>query len=146
MKVSNLTLSFLVLIVLLVQCQAVQPVKSERKQFKELYLSEFKLTYFRKLLTLSFNHSEAVKALIDFDNSGFTEPVLSSKEYPFIDSLVFLDNQAMVADSISSIGTVAEGAEGKHVLTYILNRLQSNWLDSIANRRYRQSKLRTPLD
>ena len=45
----------------------------------------------------------------------------------------------MKADSIRRIGTVAEGAEGKHVLGFIVNRLRSNYLDSIAKTRYKNS-------
>jgi hypothetical protein len=119
---------------LLVGCGTV---KSERRQFKEVYIDQFKLTYFRKLLTASFNHSEAVKNLIEFDRSGFTEPVLTGKDYNFIDSLVYLDNQVLVADSIRSIGTVAEGAEGKHVFNFILTKMQSKWLDRLAYKRYK---------
>ncbi|HEY0066675.1 MAG TPA: hypothetical protein VGB46_04920 [Flavisolibacter sp.] len=131
--------SFLLVSAFLVQCGTVQPVRSEREQFKEVYISQFKLTYFRKILAAGFNHSEAVKDLIRFDRSGFTEPVLSEHDYRLIDSLVYLDNQYMVKDSASSIGTVAEGAQGKHVLGYILNRLESKWLDRLATRRYKQS-------
>lgn len=124
---------------LLVQCRTTQQVKSERRQFKEVYINQFKLTYFRKILIAGFNHSETVKTLIRFDRSGFTEPILSEHDYKLIDSLVYLDNQYMMADSSRSIGRVAEGGEGKHVLGYILDRLESKWLDSLANSRFRQS-------
>lgn len=123
----------------LVQCATVQPAKPEHKQFKEVYISQFKLTYFQKVLAAGFNNSEAVKDLIRFDRSGFTEPILSEYDYRLIDSLVYLDNQYLVQDSTASIGTVAEGAQGKHVLGYILHRLESKWLDSVATRRYKQS-------
>lgn len=139
MKALGIRLSILLLSVFLAQSVAAQRVQSERKQFKEIYISQFKLTYFRKLLLQGFNNSEAVKELIHFDRSGFTEPVLSEYDYRLIDSLVHLDNQYLVKDSTSSIGTVAEGAEGKHVLGYILNKLESKWLDRLATRRYKQS-------
>jgi hypothetical protein len=139
MHTSSIRLSVLLLSVFLVQCGTIQPVKSERKQFKEIYIHQLKLTYFRKILLEGFNHSEAVKTLIRFDRSGFTEPVLSENDYRLVDSLVYLDNQYMMIDSIGHIGKVAEGAEGKHVLSYILNRLENKWLDSLASRRYKQS-------
>lgn len=132
-------LCFLVLFpLLLAQCATAPKAASERKQFRKVYIDQFKLAYFRKLLSAGFNHSEAVKELIRFDRSGFTEPVLSVSDYRLIDSLVYLENQYMAQDSAGSIGRVAEGAEGKHVLGYILNRLESKWLDSLAQSRYRQ--------
>ena len=129
----------LFLIMLLVQCKTTDQVKSERRQFKEVYIDQIKLTYFRKILIAGFNHSENVKSLIRFDRSGFTEPILSEYDENLIDSLVNLDNQYMMADSSNRIGRVAEGAEGKHVLGYILNRLEGKWLDSLANSRFKQS-------
>lgn len=128
---------------LLVQCATAPRAASEQKQFRQVYIDQFKLTYFRKVLSAGFNHSEAVKELIRFDRSGFTEPVLSVYDYRLIDSLVYLDNQYMAQDSAGSMGRVAEGAEGKHVLGYILNKLESKWLDSLAQSRYRQSGRRT---
>ena len=139
MNTPAITLFVLMLSAALPQCGTVQRAESERKQFKEVYTSEFKLTYFRKLLLAGFNNSESVKDLVRSDRSGFTEPVLSEYDHRLIDSLVYLDNQYMAHDSASSIGTVAEGGEGKHVLGYILNRLESKWLDSLATRRYKQS-------
>ena len=35
----------------------------------------------------------------------------------------------------------AEGAQGKRPLGFILNRINSKWLDSIANKQYRYSDI-----
>jgi hypothetical protein len=132
------TLKFFILLlsVLFVQCATVKP---ERKRFKEVYINQFKLTYFRKVLLAGFNHAEEIKTLIQFDRSGFTEPILSEDDLKLIDSLVTIDNQTMIRDSTNRIGKVAEGAEGKHVLGYIMDRIESKWLDSLATRRLKQS-------
>ena len=139
MNAQTIKLSALLLCTFLVQCGTVLQVKSERKQFKEIYISQFKLTYFRKILLAGFNHSEEVKMLIRFDRSGFTEPILSEHDHWLIDSLVKIDNQHLMTDSTNSIGRVAEGAEGKHVLGFIMNRLDSKWLDSLAYHSYKKS-------
>ena len=141
MNASILIVLLLLVFTSLVQCKTDQQVKSERKQFKEVYINQFKLTYFRRILIAGFNQSESVKTLIGFDKSGFTEAILSEYDYKFIDSLVYIDNQYMMADSSSSIGK-AEGAEGKHVLGYILNKLESRWLDNLAHDRFKRSGLK----
>ena len=53
-----------------------------------------------------------------------------------IDSFIFIDNQKMVTDSIRSIINRAEGAVGKQVFKYALDRYQSRWRDSIAKNRF----------
>jgi hypothetical protein len=126
-----------------IQCRTSQAVKNEKEQFKEVYLNQFKLTYFRKILAAGFNQSEEVKALINFDRSGFTEPIITEDDTQLIDSLVRQQNHDLVTDSMNRIGRVAEGAEGKHVLGFILNRIEGKWLDSLANQRYIQSGRKT---
>jgi len=114
----------------------------EQSEMKSIYIDNFKLIYFRKLLQSGFNNSEEVKTIIKFDRSGFTEPVLTEYDYHLIDSIVLLDNIKMTSDSVNRIGNVAEGAEGKHVLAFILNKLESTWLDSLARQRYKTSEVR----
>ncbi len=121
------------------QCRTMQTKKSVAKEYKLLYIDQFKLTYLRKVLRAGFNQSEAINNLVEFDRSGFTEPLLSEEDYRLIDSLVYIDNLQMMADSTNSIGRVAEGAEGKHVFGFILNKLESKWIDSLAKRRYKSS-------
>jgi len=124
-----------------IQCHNSR-AKEQQSEMKSIYLNNFKLIYFRKLLQSGFNNSEEVKTIIKFDRSGFTEPVLTDDDYHLIDSIVLLDNLKMTSDSANRIGNVAEGAEGKHVLAYILNRLESKWLDSLAKERYKTSDVR----
>ncbi|MBC7587873.1 MAG: hypothetical protein H7178_05870 [Chitinophagaceae bacterium] len=91
------------------------------------------------MLVKSYNNSKAVQEIINLDHSGFTEPILTLDDYKLIDSLTIVDNQQMQLDSANSIGRVAEGAEGKHPLGLILYKINSNWLDSLANKRYKGS-------
>ncbi|MEP6951095.1 MAG: hypothetical protein ABI863_17535 [Ginsengibacter sp.] len=107
--------------------------------YESIYIDQFKLTYFRQLLVKGFNDSKAVQEVIQFDKSGFTEPILTIDDFRLIDSLTTLDNLKMEMDSTNTIGRVAEGAEGKHPLGFILNKLDSKWLDSLANKRYQGS-------
>ena len=124
-----------------IQCHTSRE-KELQSEMKSIYIDNFKLLYFRKLLQSGFNNSEEVKTIIKFDRSGFTEPVLTEDDHHLIDSIVRLDNLKMTSDSVNRIGRVAEGAEGKHVLAYILNRLESKWLDSLAKQRYKTSSVR----
>lgn len=129
-------LAILALVALQTQCKTQNDDSSQDEMYKDIYVDEFKLTYFRSLLKKSYNNSEAVQEIIAQDHSGFTEPVLSKKDMKLIDSLTTLDNSILEADSANRIGRVAEGAEGKHSLSYILDALSSDWLDSLANKRY----------
>lgn len=113
-----------------------------KQEYKTIYIDQFKLTYSRKLLQAGFNNSEEINSLIKFDNSGFTEPVLSKEDYQLIESIVQADNLQMRADSIARIGRVSEGAEGKHVFSFLLHKLEGKWLDSLAKQRYKQSDFR----
>jgi hypothetical protein len=58
-----------------------------------------------------------------------------------IDSLTKVDNAKLATDSANSIGRVAEGAEGKHVLEFVIEKIESKWLDSLANNRYNYIKI-----
>ena len=102
---------------------------------KEIYIPNFKLTYFKKLLIAGHNNTNEIKSIVFADQSGYSESILSSEDYDLIDSLVKIDNQTMITDSINRIG-VAEGAEGKHVFGYALNKYQSNWLDKLSKERF----------
>jgi hypothetical protein len=93
------------------------------------------------LLIKSYNNSNDIQNIINLDRSGFTEPILTSKDYKLIDSLTTADNIKLTTDSTSSIGKVAEGTEGKHILGYVLMRLESKWLDSLAKKRYKSAKV-----
>lgn len=121
------------------QCKTTHDSTSQKAMIKSIYINQFKLTYFRKLLLKGFNHSEAVQKIITFDHSRFTEPILTIGDSMLIDSLTTLDNLKMQKDSMTRIGRVAEGAEGKSPLDFILSELTSKWLDSLAQKRYNLS-------
>jgi len=107
-------------------------------KMQEVYIDEFKLTYFQMLLKKSYNNSSAVQEIIMQDHSHFTEPVLRQSDYKLIDSLTSLDNVRLKADSANGIGRVAEGAEGKKPLRYIINLIERGVLDSLARKRYQE--------
>ena len=115
-------------------CESTRRTQSLKAQYKEIYLDQFKLTYFRQLLKKGYNNSNAVQEIFQGDNSGFTEPILTGEDYKLIDSLTTIDNQRLVADSADGQRR-AEGAQGKRPLGFIMDKLSSKWLDSLAKRR-----------
>jgi hypothetical protein len=124
-------------------CTDTGTSKSQKAEYKSIYIDQFKLTYFRKMLIKGYNNSEAIQEIIQSDYSGFTEPILTMEDYKLIDSLTSVHYQKIKTDSANSIGRVAEGGEGKHILGFILDKLESKWLDSIANKRYKKSGVRS---
>jgi len=138
MKKSNYKIIFCVL--LAAACKAPQVSETDQNQIEESYVYDFKINYFRKLLREGFNNSDAIRNVLASDHSGYGEPILSEDDQKLIDSLVKIDNKNMVSDSLKRIGTVAEGAQGKHVLDYSLFKYQSKWLDSIAKARFQMYK------
>ena len=137
---------FIFIFVLLVslnvlQCKSPQNSTSKRAMYKSIYINEFKLTYFRQMLIKGYNNSNAIQEIISKDNSGFTEIILTEDDYKLIDSLATLDNEKMKIDS--TVGNRrSEGAQGKRPLGFILYRLNSKWLDSLANKRYKNSGIK----
>ena len=127
----------LLLIFLFVQCKTMKQNRHDIKQFKSIYLYQFKLTYTRRLLQIGFNNSTSINNILDTDPRGFTERILSDADYHLIDSLVYRDNQIMITDSTNRIGMVAEGAEGKSVFDYLISKYESKWIDSVAKVRYK---------
>ena len=132
-------LTFLILIC--VQCQSTKRTRFLRKEYKSIYIDQFKLTYFRQMLKKGYNNSQAIQEIIISDHSGFTEPILIDDDYKLIDSLTTVDSQKMAIDSIEGKRRV-EGAQGKRPLGFIIGKLNSKWLDSIANKRYKSSGLK----
>ena len=122
------------------ECQHSQKIPSFRKQYKEIYIDQFKLTYLRRLLIKGYNNSAAIQEIINFDRSGFTEPILLEEDLKLIDSLTNIDNQNMMIDSAEGIHR-AEGSQGKRPLGFTFGKLQSKWLDSLARKRYKRSGL-----
>lgn len=119
-------------------CESTRRTASLRAQYKEIYLDQFKLTYFRQLLAKSYNNSNSVREIIDADHSGFTEPILTEEDYKLIDSITTIDNQFLITDSTEGRRR-AEGAQGKRPLGYIMNKLTGKWLDSLAKQRLKKS-------
>jgi len=106
--------------------------------YKSIYVDQFKLTYFRKILIKGYNNSNAIQEIINSDHSGFTEPILTEADYKLIDSLTSVDNENLKIDSTQG-NRRAEGSQGKRPLGYVLGKLNSKWLDSLANKRYKSS-------
>ena len=115
-------------------CESNRRTALLKAQFSDVYIKQFKLTYFRQLLAKSYNHSDAVTEIINADHSGFTEPVLTSEDYKLIDSITSIDHKYLVADSTEGRNR-AEGAQGKRPLGYIMEKLTGKWLDSLAGKR-----------
>ena len=125
----------------IISCDGIRQTRSIKAQYKDIYIDQFKLTYFRQLLIKSYKNSNAVQELIGADHSGFTEPILTIDDYILIDSLTTNDNKYLVVDSTEG-GRRAEGAQGKRPLGFILNKQTSKWLDSLAKKRLKLSGLK----
>jgi hypothetical protein len=140
MNVKKVFTNSLIIIAFLngLNCKSIKNSKSEKAMYKSIYIDQFRLTYFRKILMKSFNNSNEIKEILKKDHSGFTEPILTESDYEFIDSLTKSDNEKMIIDS--SFGNKrAEGSQGKRPFGYILEKINSKWLDSIAKKRYKNS-------
>jgi len=123
------------------QCTSTRHSKAQKQTFKSIYIKQFKLVYFWQLLNKSYNNSKAVQEIIGGDHSGFTEAILTADDFKLIDSLTIADNEKLKIDSMQG-DQRAEGAQGKRPLGFILDRLGSKWLDSIANKRYKHSGIK----
>ncbi|HEY0668010.1 MAG TPA: hypothetical protein VGD22_07535 [Sphingobacteriaceae bacterium] len=134
---NNILLAFFSFLLLLggTGCKSNRDPTREEEMFKSIYINQFRLTYFRQMLIKSYNNSEAVREIINNDNSGFTEKILTDEDYNLIDSLTAVDNNKMQIDSTKG-NMRAEGAQGKRPLGFILDKIRSKWLDSLANERY----------
>ncbi len=136
METKRTAVYFILLLTSLVStsCESTRRTNSYKSQFKETYLNQFKLAYFRQLLVKSYNNSTAVREIVGADHSGFAEPILTQEDHKLIDSLTKLANQQLIADSTEGHRR-AEGTQGKRPLGYIMDKLTSKWLDSLAKRR-----------
>jgi hypothetical protein len=118
-----------------VSCTPSQSNRIDKRERKEVYVYSFKMTYFKKMLLSGFDNSAEIKTIIGSDHSGYSEIVLSMDDFKFIDSVVAADRAKLSADSSTSIGRKAEGAEGKRIFDFVLERYQSKWLNDVAIRR-----------
>ena len=123
------------------QCKSTHNSTTRKAMYKNIYIDQFKLTYFRQILIKGYNNSEAIQEIISSDHSGFTEQILTEEDYTLIDSLTTVENERLKIDSTEG-NRRAEGAQGKRPLGLILDRLNSKWLDSLANKRYKSSGVR----
>ncbi len=123
----------LIFILVFISCGSTK----EDRQLKEVYILEFKTTYFKDLLRKGFNNNKGYSDAVRIDHSHFTEPILSTQDYKYIDSLTTIGNKFMATDSLESYGRRAEGAEGKIVFYYALEKYNSKWLDSICKKRFK---------
>jgi hypothetical protein len=105
-----------------------------RKQMKESFIYDFKITYFQKLLLVGYNNSKEISTIVRNDQSGFGEIILSVDDFRILDSIVNAHNKIMIVDSING-KMRAEGTQGKRVLGFALNNYNSKWLDSLAKSR-----------
>lgn len=121
----------LILYILFISCSSSIP---QEKKYKQVYIEEFKLVYFKACLKNSFDN-EAIRYLNNIDRSGMTEPILGTRVYAMIDSL-----SKITISKDYKYGEVAEGAEGKHIYSECLRIYQSKWLDSIAQTEYKKMK------
>ena len=135
-KYVNLYYLFFLIPIIGIKCTTMPVSKSNIEQ-KSIYIEQIKLTYFRQMLIKGYNNSNSIQEIINTDHSGFTEPILSEEDYILLDSLTTLDNKEMVKDSIDGINR-AEGSNGKRPLEYILKKLNSKFLDSLAINRYKK--------
>ena len=126
----------LVILLILISCKVSQNVIYKR-QMKESFLYTFKLEYFKKLLIKIYNNTDAINSILSQDNSGYSEELLTISDYAIIDTFSTIDNYKITQDSIDRIGRVAEGAQGKHILSFVLYKFNSKWLDSLAKARYK---------
>jgi DNA primase len=102
---------------------------------KEIYVYDFKMIYFKKMLLAGFGNNNEIRSIVSADHSGFAEIILTMQDYQFIDSIVAVDKAKIIADSAASIGRRAEGAEGKRVFDRVLSRYASKWLNDVAKER-----------
>jgi hypothetical protein len=118
-----------------ISSSAQKKVQSE----KEIYIEEFKFRYYEGCLKYGFNNSAEINKLLKEDQSGFSELILGDR-YIVIDSLARVAGAKMQADSASSVGKRAEGAQGKRVFSTCLSSYESKWLDSLARDAYKKQQ------
>ena len=53
---------------------------TSKKEIKRIYIPNFKLTYFKKLLMAGYNNTNEIKSIVFADHSGFSEPILSMED------------------------------------------------------------------
>lgn len=136
---NTFTIYFLLLFASLagINCKTTHSETSQKAEYISIYIDQFRLTYFRQILLKSYNNSKAIQEIVSNDHSGFTEHILTEGDYRLIDGLAVVGNEQLIRDSTNG-NRRAEGAQGKRPLGFILDKLRSEWLDSLANERYKR--------
>ena len=109
----------------------------QEKEFRKTYINEVKLKYFSGCLRYGYNDSKEIRKVLQSDHSGYSELILGTR-YFYIDSLAKKAGERMKLDSINRRGRVAEGADGKQILSTCLCDYESKWLDSLARQEYKR--------
>lgn len=138
MKTKQHIVLFISFSMLFIGC-SVSSSDKRKQHYKEAYIHEVKLVYFKNCLKNSFDN-DAIKKLNRIDKSTMTDAPLGIQLYEKLDSLAEYTAKKIIQDSIQVKGRVAEGAEGKHVYTTCLNEYKSHWLDSLARVEYKKNK------
>jgi hypothetical protein len=118
---------WMAIVLILTSCQSAR----EHRQWRQIYVDEFKLTYFETLLQKAFNHPQFQKATAA-DRSHFSEPILTESSRALIEQYTTQDAVRIKQDSLESIGHRAEGAQGKQIWRFALERYKSKWLEKLA--------------
>lgn len=87
----------LFILVNFIQCQTTKTTRHFRKEYKSIYIDQFKLTYVIKMLSKAYNNSNAINEIVKSDHSGFHELILTESDYKLIDSFTTLHNQGSVS-------------------------------------------------
>ena len=106
----------------------------------EYFMNNFKQVYFCSCLKYGFNQSSEIKQILAEDKSSSSDFLLGLKNYKLIDSLALITRKEIKKDSIISNKKRAEGAKGKRVFKYCLDKYNSKWLDSLAYTKLRKQE------
>jgi len=109
-----------------------------QKRFKEAYIEEFKLVYFKSCLNNTFNNTE-IRDLNKRDKSGMSEPILGAHVYSLIDSLTRVNASESFRLSGDS-GELSEGSEGIAAYRVCLDAYTGKGVERLAKRKYREGK------
>jgi hypothetical protein len=127
------------LILILVVLSGCSLLKDKDKNFREAYIDEYKIFYFKRCLKFGFDNSKEINAALSKDGSGMSEPILGNA-YQFIDSLAIQTSKEIIQDSIDRIGQVAEGGGGRAILYKCICNYNSKELDALARDSYQKQK------
>ncbi|WP_146228826.1 hypothetical protein [Mesonia sp. K7] len=126
--------NFLLFIIILFMYNCKTTTRTTKAEYNFLR-DHFKFTYFQDCLKHGFNKSDEIMKILVEDKSYRSDFILGMQNYKYIDSLAKLTAKAIKKDSIKSLTTAHESAQGKKVFKKCLCDYNSKWLDSIATSR-----------